>query len=343
MLGESDNMIRRTSTEPMPSALRRLEVLLHSGPANTWDAPSQFGIAGTTLRRLLRRVLRPYETRQREFDAALLDIVREIDRDAAGDHSALALAAPLVADAVVEAETPVGVLWAHADDRVTTPALQSGAEWEPALSAFLRERLKPGMTYIDVGANIGYFTLMGARLVGERGRVAAVECEPGNLMLLRANLWRNGVTVLVLPVAAYSRRGHVALLVNNENRGGTALALEWQPGPLVPCAPLDDLLAEWVPDVVKVDVEGTDHLAIAGMEMMLKRNHDVLVVTEFFPNVSDLHGTPPAEVLDSYEAAGFALHLLGGSGELVPADRDAISREGERHDYFSIVLRRGSA
>jgi FkbM family methyltransferase len=320
------------------SAIARAERLLHSGPTNSWDTPSRFGLLGNVLRRLLRRVLRPYEVRQREFESALFAAVAEVDCSPGAGQRLLALAEPLPTSALAEAETPLGMMWVHADDQVTTPALRAGAEWEPPVSALLRRRLQPGATFIDVGANIGYFTVMGCQLVGERGRVSAVECEPRNLAVLKANLWRNGCDAFVLPVAAYSRRGHVSLVVNEQNRGGTAVALAVQSGPLVPCARLDDLLVGWTPDVVKVDVEGTDHLAIEGMASTLRRNPEVIVITEFFPNVADLHGTPPAEVLDLYESLGFEVSLLDDDGNLLTADGDAIFREGEERDYFSIVL-----
>ncbi|HEX8887734.1 MAG TPA: FkbM family methyltransferase, partial [Pyrinomonadaceae bacterium] len=74
--------------------------------------------------------------------------------------------------------------------------------YEPQVTAFLKQHLQEGMAFIDVGANIGYFTLMAATLVGRSGRVIAVECNPRNCELLYMSLHRNGFEeVLVYPFA----------------------------------------------------------------------------------------------------------------------------------------------
>jgi FkbM family methyltransferase len=317
------------------SAAKRAEELLASGPANPWTAPSRFGFVGTWLRRALRRALRPYEVRQREFDLALLSAVSETASDVSLDF-----ATPIAGDAVLEAETPVGALWLHADDRVTTPALRAGVEWEPEVAALLRRELQPGMTFVDIGANIGYFSVLGAHLVGDRGRVAAVECDHRNLPLLRANLWRHRCTrVTLLPVAAYSRRGHLSLIQSDGNFAGTAVVPDATGAILVPCTPLDDVLQDWIPDVVKIDVEGADHLAIAGLMATLSRNSEVIVISEFFPNVPALHGKTPREVLESYVALGFQLSVIGGDGGILLSDvNEILSRGGAMEEYFSIVL-----
>src|SRR4051794_22516198 len=63
--------------------------------------------------------------------------------------------------------------------------------WEPALTAWLRPRLLPGRTFVDVGANIGYFSLLAARLGGATSRVVAVEALPATFALLKDNVARN--------------------------------------------------------------------------------------------------------------------------------------------------------
>ncbi len=76
-------------------------------------------------------------------------------------------------------------------------------QWEPALTAWLRPRLRPGRTFVDVGANIGYFSLLAARRMGGSGRVVAVEASPETFARLRANLDRNAAgNVRALNVAA---------------------------------------------------------------------------------------------------------------------------------------------
>ena len=73
---------------------------------------------------------------------------------------------------------------------------------------------------LDVGANVGYMTALAARMAGSEGLVVAVEPEPANVALLRANLWLNGLeNVRVLPIAAWSARDMLPLRLNADNRG----------------------------------------------------------------------------------------------------------------------------
>ena len=77
----------------------------------------------------------------------------------------------------------------HAD--ILSEWLYLTGEWQPALTAYLRRALQPGDTFVDVGANSGFFSLLGASLVGEAGAVVAVEACPATCARLRANLELN--------------------------------------------------------------------------------------------------------------------------------------------------------
>ena len=93
-------------------------------------------------------------------------------------------------------------------------------EYEPEVVAKLRELLKPGMTFCDVGANMGVLTLLAARLVGPAGRVFSFEPFPQNAAVVRHNVALNGfanVTVVEAGVAEAKRRGPAST-----SRSGTA-------------------------------------------------------------------------------------------------------------------------
>ncbi len=149
--------------------------------------------------------------------------------------------------------------------------------WEPNLTEFLIGNLRQGDVFIDVGANIGYFTLLASRLVGSAGKVIAIEASPGIFAKLRDNLERNRVTnVEAINVAASDRRrdGQSFPRVNS-NIGATSIVptegsrYECD----VPASTLDSILAP--ADVrnarfVKIDVEGAEGLVIAGMRDVLR-------------------------------------------------------------------------
>ena len=75
------------------------------------------------------------------------------------------------------------------------PWIEHYGVWEPIEASFIRGRLKPGMTLLDIGANVGYFSILGARAVGPSGTVVAIEPEPANYALLCANIWDARVAV----------------------------------------------------------------------------------------------------------------------------------------------------
>ncbi len=148
--------------------------------------------------------------------------------------------------------------------------------WEPDLSALLAAHLRPGDTYWDIGANAGYHTLYGSRLVGPTGRVLAVEPDPHVAAILREQLALNGVTnVTVLEAAVGAERGEVLLGLRDNNLNNALAAVEHAAGEAtgtvtVQGTTLDDLLAEYGrPHVIKMDIEGAERLALpAGPELL---------------------------------------------------------------------------
>ena len=83
-------------------------------------------------------------------------------------------------------------------DRVITPSMLAYGTWEPVETSLLLDNLRPGDTVIDVGANVGYYTLLAARKVGPRGKVVAFEPDPESFSFLKRNVKANGFTNVVL-------------------------------------------------------------------------------------------------------------------------------------------------
>jgi hypothetical protein len=78
-------------------------------------------------------------------------------------------------------------------DAAISPWIVLDGLWETQVTQWLQETLSPGQVFVDVGANVGYFTLLGGQLVGPGGRVVAVEAHPGLAELLRRNVIMNGL------------------------------------------------------------------------------------------------------------------------------------------------------
>jgi FkbM family methyltransferase len=308
---------------------------------------SPAGPAGRIAGRLLDEALREHaagrEAHERAFRGALAAAAAELSRRLERVEALLRrppLPPGLGAVEAVECATDVGPLLLHAADAVMTPHIRATGSWEPDMAAHLRRSLRPGMTFVDVGAHVGYFSVLASALVGPRGRVVAVEPEPGNAALLRANLWRNGcANAVVLEVAAHDRQGHLPLARNSVNRGGSNLLGGGDL--LVPCAALDDLLDALGPpaaDVVKVDAEGTDHLVLRGMARALARP-GASVAVEVLPDLAALGGDPVEAVLDYYWSLPLERHLLEPGGALRPvATPQEVLAAGADADWLNLVL-----
>jgi FkbM family methyltransferase len=264
-------------------------------------------------------------------------------RDIDGAPEALARDLPAAGEVTV-VDTDVGRLLLHADDRVMTPLIQRDRYWEAPEGRFLRSAIQPGATVVDVGANVGYMTLLAARAAGPDGLVVAVEPEAANLALLRANLWLNGVdNARVLGVAAWSRRELLPLWFNADNRGDHRVGVEATAGaPRVSAIPLDELLGDLVLDVVKIDTQGSDHEALAGMTQTLSRSPDVAVLTEFWLDGLEQRSASPRDVLEGYRDAGFTIALLADDGQDSPASDQQVldACEAWPGRFVNLVLRR---
>ena len=244
---------------------------------------------------------------------------------------------------VIEVDTQVGSLLAHRDDEVITASLIRWGVWEARETQFLRTLLRPGDTFVDVGANIGYFSVLAAGCTGSSGYVIAFEPEPRNLELLHMNLARNGVraNATVFPLAAYSRPCRMALATNEANRGDHVLAPHADTGLEVRCVRLDDVLPRSV-DVVKIDTQGFDHDVVAGLSQTIAANPALVVLTELSLTKLGDRGVDVDEVLAGYLARGFGIEALDPWGAPYPlAAADVVPHcVATAPEEVSLVLRR---
>lgn len=191
---------------------------------------------------------------------------------------------------------------------------------EPNLTGWMRRQLRGGDVLVDVGAHIGYYTLLGSRLVGTRGGVIAVEPSPRALHALNANVNRNGaMNVRVIHAAAGARRETVTIYRTPEMNQGLANLrpdpdVSTVPEAEVAAAPLFDMLTPTEVArvrVVKVDAEGAEGDVVEGMRPLLASGRrDLEVVVEVSPDRLTARGGSPARLFEVFERYGFnAYHL----------------------------------
>lgn len=172
-------------------------------------------------------------------------------------------------------------------------------EYEPHVRQAIRERVREGDVVVDVGANIGCIALLAATLVGKQGLVIAVEPNLNNVQLLYAGMALNEASnVRVLPCAASNRSGLVSL-TGGSNAHVVDLRQPSASAVYAQTIVLDEALS-WVPrlDLLKMDVEGHESLALAGCNDLIERHRPTLIV-EFSPTYMINHGQEdPAGLLD---------------------------------------------
>jgi FkbM family methyltransferase len=231
----------------------------------------------------------------------------------------------------VEVETSFGSLYLPDEDAFITPYLRQHGVWEPEETKLFSRTLRPGQTFVDVGAHVGYFSCLAGRLVGPRGLVLAFEPHPRNHELLLANVWRNGLTnVVVFPWAVTDSNGFADLFAQKKNTGGHLLYPwpdETEEVLRVRTVALDQVVAIRPPlEVVKVDAQGTDDLAVRGMAGLLAASPRATVLVEFWPFGMRLREAEPRGALDFYRALGYriAVQLPNEPGEARRLSDDEI-------------------
>jgi FkbM family methyltransferase len=191
--------------------------------------------------------------------------------------------------------------------------------WEPDITAFISRRLAAGDTFIDVGANVGYYTLLASQRVGESGRVVAVEVSPSILALLQANLALAGSPPNVRTVHAAAAAAHGTLTVFRApdwclNLTSTLPRPGLAPEAQVKAAPLDDLLTPEelaTARLVKINVEGTELAVLAGIQRLVAHGRrDLEIVVELTPELWPQGTGRPEEALQPLLDAGLCAYRV---------------------------------
>ena len=206
----------------------------------------------------------------------------------------------------------------------------------------LNRMLREGMTVLDVGANIGYYVLLEADLVGEHGFVYAVEPAPGNVQRLSHNVALNGLThrVQILPLGIASHDGVMNLYLSDQCNLHTFYPLDADaiddhaPTTAAPTTPVQmktiSELAATLPraiDLIRMDIEGFEVEAIEGMASLLQGGVRPAILFEAHPQAY-------REPDHSLRGALLQLEQLGYSPRFVASTRHAMTESSfARHGY----------
>ena len=185
--------------------------------------------------------------------------------------------------------------------------------WEPHLTYWIQDRIKPGDTFVDVGANIGYFTLLAASCVGQNGWSVAIEASPSIFNLLNENLELNNIVSRVRSVNLAASDQDGRLTVYGGPRGNLGMTTmvpnrDLQIETTISAKPLKDILTEGEiagARLIKIDVEGLEGPVVRGLLPILGScRRDLEIVMEVNGQATP-EGEKTADVVRQLTDQGF--------------------------------------
>ena len=218
--------------------------------------------------------------------------------------------------------------------------------YDRATTDHFRAAVRPGMLVVDVGANIGHYSLVAAAALRGTGEVRAYEPEPDAFAELEENVRLNGFSnVLARRAAVSDRRGRAAFFVDAENEGGHSLA---EPNTRradrrvdVVTVTLDEECAGRPVGLLKIDAQGAEGKILLGAREVLTRSRP-LVYMEFWPHGIRRCGSDPAEVLAVIRSLGYRACAIERKRnrirDIEPGELDRVAASDERRSARNLLL-----
>ena len=192
-------------------------------------------------------------------------------------------------------------------------ALLTEGKYDPGTSSAILHYLRAGMTFMDVGANEGYFSVLAAAVIGPSGRIVSVEPQTRLQEVLRENLRLNGISNATIVAAAISDQEGTALLhvSPDVDTGATGLQLEYkykvptQQTSTITLHQLFDRAAVHTCDVMKMDIESFEHEAILGSPEIFAERRVRTLIVEVHDRLLRLRGKDAGEIKIFLSACGY--------------------------------------
>ncbi len=241
--------------------------------------------------------------------------------------------------------TPVsiGEFQFYAGDEDTL-GLLANRDYCPEEQKLYRSVIQAGDNCVELGSNIGLFTVLYGQLAGERGHVLAFEPSPANASLLRRNLVLNRITnVEVIEKAVSDQSGTGDLHLSRTNCGDNRIYesdLDSRGTVTIETIGLDEFFATRPGgiDFLKMDIQGAEAKALAGMKALLRDRRVAKILMEFWPHGLVRSGADPASVLERLRESGFSLFEATTEGRVKPVtDADLLQRLPPSSQEFANV------
>ncbi len=206
-------------------------------------------------------------------------------------------------------------------DRIIAILLWKWSLLEGFESKFVVDKIKSGWTVLDIGANIGFYTIQFSNQVGLNGKVIAVEPAADNLYLLKKNIKVNHLkNVSIIEKAISSKSQNSRLYFAHGHQGdhriyNTNETREYTP---IETITIDDLIKDETRlDLIKMDIQGAEHLAILGIKQTVKKYRNIKIISEFSPKLISDAGGNPYDFLDYFIKEGFHIKYFDEKNKMI--------------------------
>lgn len=212
-----------------------------------------------------------------------------------------------------------------------TPHITIDGYWEIGTTDIIMNTIKKGMNVVEIGSNVGYYSIISASKIGKNGKIYAFEANPHIFEMLHRNMDINGFldrAELVNKVVT-NRSGKVSFNMLKKHHGGSSIVkfsgehLEKKRESVDTCDLEAISLDEFFKnrnisvDVIKIDAEGSEPYIFDGMEKLISDNPDIIVICEFNPYIISEAGTDPKKFLEKIEKYGFPLRFIDDKSDIV--------------------------
>jgi len=165
---------------------------------------------------------------------------------------------------------------------------ESGGIYEPEVSLYIMKNLKLGETFMDIGANNGYYTILAAELVGPTGKVISLEPNPNAFQRLLHNIEINNLkNIIPLNIALSDKDGKATLYLNDGSEDGLASLIKGEQSKSffeVELKRFDDLFEDEKINIIKMDVEGSEINIIRTAENYIESHKGIKIIMEWNPS-----------------------------------------------------------
>jgi FkbM family methyltransferase len=201
-------------------------------------------------------------------------------------------------------------------------------EYEPEVSKVFLDSIDIGDTVIDIGAHIGYYTLLAARKVGPKGKVVAFEPEPNNFHLLSLNIKLNHYdNVIPIEKAVSNEESTVKLYLGGSSTNSVIKNYNISQNSnfiTIKAINLDKFKGFGKIRLIKMDIEGAELLALKGMLELIDKNEDLIIISEFNPSLLSQSGYSTKEYISLLNDCGFKIKVIESNIILNLSNLDSV-------------------